>query len=166
MRRIHAQMHGLPSASVQGGDGCQQLLGLEAETPPLFAHQEHGSGPPTPPGAATVSLTCFQLLLIPPAPHFTCHPELCQARQNHGSRTPGHLPEPVGRLGWLRLASHSLWGAGRGLPLHPPLHPQEHEPLPASVIKAASPSVILAEVSHPLGVDAHAPDFLMWADPR
>ena len=38
LRRIHAQVHGLPSASVQGGDGCQQLPGLEAETPPLFAH--------------------------------------------------------------------------------------------------------------------------------
>lgn len=157
-------MHGLPSASVQGGDGCQQLPGLEAETPPLFAHQEHGLGPPTPPGAATASLTCFQLLLIPPGP---------TSRVIQNFFRPGRITalEPQdtsesGETGWLRLASHSLWGAGRGLPLHPSLRPREHEPLPASVIEAASPLVILAEVSRPLGVDAHAPDFLMWADPR
>ena len=83
---------------------------------------------------------------------------------------PGRItapgPQDTSQSQWVRLASHSLWCAGRGLPLHPPLHPQEHEPLPASVIEAASPSVILAEVSRPLGVDVHAPDFLMWADPR
>lgn len=70
--RIPAQVCGLPSARIRGGDGCQQLPGLEAETLPLCTHQEHGSGPPTPPGAATASLTCLQLHLIPQAPHFTC----------------------------------------------------------------------------------------------
>lgn len=159
------QVCGLPSTSVQGGDGCQQLPGLETETPPLFAYQGHESGPPPPhQGLQQLHSPASSCFLFPRCPH-SPEPEPSQALQTPGSGTPGHLPEPVGRLG---LAEASLtqhlrcWLGATSAPL---LHQRVHGPLPASVTKAAGSSVILAEVSRPLGVDAHAPDFPMWADP-
>ena len=158
------QVFGLPSASVQGGDSCQQLPGLEAETPPLCLPGTWLRAPPSHQGLQQLHSPASSCFLFPRCPR-SPEPDPSQALQTPSSGTPGHLPEPVGRLG---LAEASLtqhlrcWLGATSAPL---LHQSVHGPLPASVTKAAGSSVILAEVSHPLGVDAHAPDFPMWADP-
>lgn len=102
------QVCGLPSASVQGGDGCQQLPGLEAETPPLFAYQEHESGPPHP----TRGCNSFTHLL-PAASYSPGAPTHQNQNLLRPCRPPALGPQDTSQRrwegwGWLRLASHSI----------------------------------------------------------